>query len=388
VNGGRIESLLPYLPAAMVLAFVTALDSPVNDKFQFWYAGHLVATGASPFDPAQWAGLDRFGPLAVLTAHNCAVPAGASCLWIYPPWTAWLLVPFGVFSPGAGIALFTVVQAIVMFAAFVALSQEAGLRGPSRLVVTLGAALSAPVVWNQLLGQVGALELAGGVLVARGLQARAALPFIAGAVLLSIKAHLFLALVPLAVALLVRWRAWRLLATSAASLGVLVVAGALIEPGWITALGRAGQKGAGLVLPTVWSFADRVTPQLAPLTIAVVIALGIAATALAYRAAPRDAWPLVFVSGAIGLSLLVAPYAHLYDQIVLLLAVAAIVTVLPDVRRYAAWSVVLGFVLLTWYAYLLGPHGDEPPFTALIPLAVLIALAATLWMRERVDRAR
>ena len=213
------------------------------------------------------------------------------------------------------------------------------------------------------------------------------MPFIAGAVLLSIKAHLFLALIPLAVALLVRWRAWRLLATSAASLGVLVVAGALIEPGWITALGRAGQKGAGLVLPTVWSFADRVTPQLAPLTIAIVMALGIAATALAYRAAPRDAWPLVFVSGAIGLSLLVAPYAHLYDQIMLLLAVAAIVTILPDVRRHAAWSAVLGFVLLTWYAYLLGPHGDEPPFTALIPLAVLIALAATLWMRERVDAA-
>jgi len=60
------------------------------------------------------------------------------------------------------------------------------------------------------------------------------------------------------------------------------------------------------------------------------------------------------------------------------------VTVLPDVRRHAAWSAVLGFVLLTWYAYLLGPHGDEPPFTALIPLAALAALALAVRMRDRV----
>jgi len=387
VTPGRIGPLLPYLPAALVLAFVTWLDSPVNDKFQFWYAGHLVASGASPFDPAQWADLGRFGPLAVLTAHNCAVPAGASCLWIYPPWTAWLLVPFGVLAPDPGIAAFTLVQGAVMLAAFVGLSGEAALRGPSRLVVTLGAALCAPVVWNQLLGQIGALELAGGVLVARGLRTRGPLAFIAGAVLLSIKAHLFIALIPLAVALLVRWRAWRLLAATSLSLGALIVAGALFEPGWLAALGRAGQKGAGLVLPTVWSFADRVTPSLAPLTIAVVLALGLAATIVALRAAPRGGWPLVFVSAAIGLSLLVAPYAHLYDHIMLLLAVAAIVAVARDERRYAAWSAALGFVLLTWYAYLLGPHGDEPPFTALIPLAVLVALAATLWVRERVDVA-
>jgi hypothetical protein len=383
VTAGRIGSLLPYLPAAMVLAYVTALNSPVNDKFQFWYAGHLVASGASPFDPAQWAGLSRFGPLAVLTAFNCAVPDGASCLWIYPPWTAWLMVPIGALPSDLGIAAFTIAQAVVMLVAFVTLTREAGIRGPSRLVLTLGAALSAPVVWNQLLGQIGALELAGGVLVARGLRTRGPTSFISGAVLLSIKAHLFLALIPLAVALLVRWRAWRLLTASAISLGALILAGALLEPGWLMALGRAGQKGAGLVLPTVWSFADRVTPSLAPLTVAVVFALGIAATVVAFRAAPRDAWPLVFVSGAIGLSLLVAPYAHLYDHIMLLLAVAAIVVVTREERRYAAWSVVLGFVLLTWYAYLLGPHGDEPPFTALIPLVVLGALAVTLWARPR-----
>jgi hypothetical protein len=384
MSAGRTRSLLPYLPAAIVLAFIAWLDSPVNDKFQFWYAGHLVASGASPYDPVQWAGLSRFGTLAQLTAFNCAVPASASCLWLYPPWTAWLLLPFGVLPPDLGIALFTAIVLFgLMLVAIVALAREARVQGPSRLAVTLGAAVSAPVVWNALLGQIGAVVLLGGVLVTSGLRARAALPFIAGAVLLSIKAHLFIALIPLALGVLVWWRAWRLLAASAVALGSLVLAGVLVEPGWITALGRAGQKGAGLVLRTTRSFAERVTPQLAPVTIVVVFALAIGAAVASLRSSPRDARPLAFVSAAIALSLIVAPYTHLYDHIVLLLAVAAIVVVVPHERRHVGWAAALGFVLLTWYAYLLGPHGDEPPFTALIPLVTLVALAATSSVRRR-----
>jgi hypothetical protein len=42
---GRLRSALPYLPAGIALGIVASLVSPLNDRFQFWYAGHLVATG-------------------------------------------------------------------------------------------------------------------------------------------------------------------------------------------------------------------------------------------------------------------------------------------------------------------------------------------------------
>ena len=59
----------------------------------------------------------------------------------------------------------------------------------------------------------------------------------------------------------------------------------------------------------------------------------------------------------------------------LVAAALAIAQRAPDARRYLGWAVAAGFVLVEWIAFLMGPHGDEPAATALIPIATLVAVA-------------
>ena len=50
--------LLAYAPFVLLLALLGPLIWPkdgIGDTFRFWYAGHIVATGGSPYDQNAWA---------------------------------------------------------------------------------------------------------------------------------------------------------------------------------------------------------------------------------------------------------------------------------------------------------------------------------------------
>ena len=360
------RGVLPYLPAFLVLLVVGFLDSPSNDKFQFWYAGHLVATGRSPYDTAAWADAGRYGSPAALVAHNCADPASASCRWVYVPWTAWIYAPFGLLDPAVGMLAMSAVLLVASAIALVLLSREAGLRGPQITVFTLAAAASAPYVWNTFLGHFGALELVSAALTAVGLRLRRSRALIPGGALLSLKPHLFFVLIPAVAAWLAARRAWRVIAVTAAALGTLAAIGVASDARFLSALGTAGDKAGALTLPTTWSFAAG-TALSFPLVAAVLIAVATIGASVTLRI---DRAPLTLVATTTALSLVVAPYIHLYDHVMLLPAMAWCAA-----RGYLGWIVCATFVAVEWLLFLQGPHGDEPAITALVPVGVLVALA-------------
>ncbi|HEX4745228.1 MAG TPA: hypothetical protein VFW12_11250, partial [Candidatus Limnocylindria bacterium] len=160
----RPARIIAYLPVALVaLALWLIADTASNDFFQFWFAGHLVATGRSPYDQtAWWSAPEAFGALARTVRVNCPVPDAPACLWTYPPWTAWLLVPFGALPVAAGLALEKVAFTLFLAIGAVATAAASGIGGHrARGAVAAGALCSAPFVRAALTGHFeGALLIA------------------------------------------------------------------------------------------------------------------------------------------------------------------------------------------------------------------------------------
>ena len=372
---------------------VGRLVSPLNDRFQFWYAGHLIATSRSPYDQSAWTGAAAaYGEVAALVARNCPDALASTCLWAYPPWTAWLFAPFGLLDAERGIGAIAWLGFVSGAASAILLTRALPLTASSTMVVALVTVASAPFVWASFLGQFEPLLLIGALLVARALRDGDAVPLAVGAVLLSLKPNLCVALGPLVAGVLVVRRAWPSLVATTAVLGALGAVGIWREPGALTALAGAGAKTA-IVLPTTWSFAARAAPSVAPLLALGLVAISIAAAWTAVRAARPAVRDLTLVAAGLGLSLAITPYAHLYDHVLLLPAIAVTIGVLDGHgarARMMGWIAVgFGYVAVTWLAFLAGPHGDEPAAAALIPVATLVALAgATRWRASAEPRAR
>jgi hypothetical protein len=338
-----------------------------------------VATGGSPYDQSAWAAAAaRYADTAALVARNCPDAQASACLWAYPPWTAWLLAPFGVLDAEPGMLALAAFLLLCAAISVVLLTRAAPLSGPSTMAVALVAVANGPFVWDSFVGHFEPVLLIGALLVARGLRDGRTLPLAGGAVLLSLKPNLIVALVAFVASELVARRWWRALATIGALACALGFTSVWREPGALAALSSSAAK-TEIVLPTTWSFAARSMPGAAPVVGLGLIAVSIAATWLAVRTAPHDLRSLTFVAGGLGLSLVVTPYAHLYDFVLLLPAIATAIAILDrrgSTARIAGWLAVgLGFVAVTWLAFLAGPHGDEPAVAALIPVATLVMLA-------------
>src|SRR2546428_608539 len=102
------------ISTAFVLLIYAPLPLPeghVGDWFAFWYVGHHVANGGSPYDWTFWVSAARdSGPLA----HGVAVNTGygpsdaelrAGLQWLWPPIVGLALVPFGLLPLEVGIPL-------------------------------------------------------------------------------------------------------------------------------------------------------------------------------------------------------------------------------------------------------------------------------------------
>ncbi len=377
-------------PFAMVIAWVAAVISPTaGDFFQFWFAGHLVATGASPYDQSEWvSAYARYGDLASVVRHNCPTPDALACRWVYPPWTGWFLAPFGVFDPEIGIAL-EGLTFLTLLAAGVLLVIHAAHIGPDwlRAIALAAIALSAPFLTDALGGHFDGLMLVGLSLVGSSLGGGRALPLAVAAPILALKPHLFLAFGPLVLLWLLRERRLRLVWPPAAVLTVLVVVGLAGDPRALSTLTGAGAK-LGIADGTVWSLASR-SGALAPVIAAALVAsAGIgAAAAVAWSSPGRRAH--VFVASAAAFSLAVAPYSQLYDHLLLVPAVSLAVSFASvSGFRLAALGVIAGFVAAGWAAHAVEQVGRTS--AGLIPVAVLIVLAATTYSarRPRADLSR
>jgi hypothetical protein len=284
----------------------------------------------------------------------------------------WLFAPFGFLDPDHGIALQAAFLLVVGIAGVVLLAHAVPLSPAAAMVVRFVAVAAAPFVWASFLGQFDGLLLLGALLVMLGLRDRRAIPLAAGALVLSLKPNLFIALVPLTVALLVARRSWRSFAVTSVTLSAVTAAAIVLDPAWLGSLARATTK--------------------VPLTIALVLLLSAAAAWSSIRGAPPRLWDATVVASGIALSLVVTPYAHLYDYLLLVPAIAVAIAAVEH-HGSAARSLALlayggGFFVLTCIAFLVGPHGDESPVNALIPPAVLAGLVLALRWRAGAGGAR
>jgi hypothetical protein len=369
----------------IVVAALWPLTHPimgVGDTFQFWFAGHLVATGISPYDRSAWTAAEStYGPRAANVAMACADPDSGACSWVYPPATGWLLAPFGAAGVDAGLPA---VDGFVLATAFVGVITAVLLFGPvaagARALVLVTVVASHPFVYDVHVGHFIGLELLGVVGVAYGLRERRDWPLVLGGLVLSLTPHLFIILVPLVAVALVARRRWRAITLCAAALAALVVAGALLEPAaFPTILQRAGPK-AGLTWSTPWALAQLVAPT-APLVLYVAL-VGLAALAAiaVWRTAPPEDRDLALIAAGTGLSLTATPYAQPYDLLLLVPAIAFIARAASRSRapHRAALLATLPILYVggTWFPLIATRlWEDSNSALALVPVVVL-ALAA------------
>lgn len=372
-------------PFALVVAWVAALLSPVTgDFFQFWFAGHLVATGSSPYDQTEWVGASsRFGELASVVRHNCPTVDAPACRWVYPPWTAWLLAPFGMLDPLRGIALEGITFLALLVVGVLVAVRSARIQ-PDWLcaLVLFGIAVSPPFLTDAISGHFDGLMLIGLALLASGLADRRALPLALAAMILALKPHVALAVGPLVLVWLLRERQPLLLIAPAAILVALAVVGFGSDPRALPALSGAGSK-VQLAGSTTWSFAS-LAGSLAPVAAGALLGVSAVAAGVALRLSTVDRRAQVFVAVAAALSLVVAPYLHLYDHLLLVPAVAISVSLSSaKVGGPGAVAILVAFVAAGWVAHTFGRT-----LAGITPVAVLVVLAVTTYLARAGRTAR
>ena len=235
LRGARAH--LAWLAPLVVLILEAPLLWPlphVGDWFYLWFAGHIVATGGSPFDIASWIPATRdYGVLAGGIAHNSIagqdLSLATSDRWLWPPIVAFLLAPFGALPLWLGVPLLHLAT-IAMCVASALLLVRTLLPPPSRPLALALLIASAPAVEVMRAGNPAAFLLPGIALTYAALRTPSAVPLAAGALGIFVRWSLFpLAALGTAVAFL-RRGAWRPLAVAATALVVIEVAAYALTP--------------------------------------------------------------------------------------------------------------------------------------------------------------
>ena len=376
----QVRRRLPIVALVLVLAAELPILIPppfgLTDHLLFWYAGHLAVTGGSPYDMAAWTEAQR----TYASEHLSQFLDRGDPVWIYPAWSVLLFVPFGLLPYPAGPwVLYLAYVAVGLFAAVLFIrSLPARWQPGAELAIAL-VAMFQPLVLANRYGQFGSVLLLGTVLVFFGLRDRRTLPFVAGALILFVKPQLFLILGLTVLVLLIGQRAWRLIATAAATLAVVAIATTARYPESLAFLGRGAvdRADAFTIYSTTWALAHFITPSLwVPLAL-VFVAIAAAATVAAVRGLPEDLRLAGLIAGATSLSIIVAPVDFHYDQVPLLVAVilaAAVGRRGPQVAL--TWAAA---VVIPWFVFFieLGIGGrDSQSLSGIVPLVV----AALFWL--------
>lgn len=378
--------MVALLPAGVVVLTLAVLaNAPSNDLFQFWFAAHLVMTGSSPYDQTVWVTAhETFGAVAETVRVNCPRPNTPACLWAYPPWTAWLLIPLGALPVTAGLAAGKVVFTSLLAAGTLIVIRASRVEGHwTRGAVAAAALASAPFVRDIFTGHFEGALLVALALVRVAITRGDALLLGAAALLLGTKPHLFLAFAVIVAFMLIARHQVRLLLATAALLGSVALVAVLVEPRFIRAVAEAPAK-SGLTGSSTWEFAARLSDS-APLVAALIVAAtGSAAVAFVLSAGGDRLWPMI--AAATSLSLAVAPYVQSYDHVLLLPCLAIGVARARPSGRSPVAILLIAFAAVSWWAYLLELDGSRFAFAALLPGMTLAAATAVPVIAARMAR--
>jgi hypothetical protein len=318
----------------------------LTDHLIFWNAGHLVASGGSPYDAAAWADAQRrydSGHVAVFVDLSAPV-------WVYPAWTAFLFVPFGLLPYPAGPWTLAAALVVVGLAAawLFARSLPAGWRARAELAL-VPVAVFQPLVIADRYGQFGGFLLLGLVLVFLGLRDRRTAPLAAGALILFTKPQLFVITAPVVLVLLVRARAWRSIVVTGTALVLVALGTTVAYPESVAFFARgAGDRAAAFgTYSSTWALAHVLAPAAWPLVGALLAAVATVGCVAAVRAAPPELKLATLLAASAIVSLAITPVDYHYDHVPLLLAVVIVVVL----ARGQAAALFVVAVLIPWLAF-------------------------------------
>ena len=377
--------LLAHVPFALLLTLLVPIIWPHDgegDTFFFWFAGHLVVTGVSPYDQNAWAAASDYGSLARNVVSMCTPTVNEpTCLWKYPPTTAFLFAPFALIDVREGLNALAGFVFVITAASVVAVGQWMRARSPLTLAVFLSACvISHPFVFEVHATHFEGLGVIGIVLVAVGLATRRTVPIVLGAALLSLKPNLYAGLAVVVLAILVARRDWKTIAWTVGLIGSANLVALRLYPEAISALLAGAGPISTVGWATTWAFASSLFP-VAIVGILVVYGIAAAAFALAMRFAPAERRDDVLVAGGTAFGLALSPYVHPYDLLVLIPAVAIALVLSERVSQPARGILLFGIAGTlaagTWFAI----AGSQlvPALPGAMSVVALVLLALTAW---------
>jgi hypothetical protein len=379
----RTACTLAYAAALAGCVAVLAIFGPLqrrvamtggDDLSKIWAGPRAMLLSFDPYDPATW--------------YQTAVSLGTfppdTAVYLYPPWVAVALLPLAVLPLPVATILWT---AGGLAAAAASLRVLCATFLPDRPPMHAAAAttllLSGPAISTLLTGQwtfvlVAALS-AVLVLLSRG---RATAAGIAALAMLA-KPQLFAVALP-ALAVRALWPApdrahvadRRALVIGAGVAAGLVGVSWLVLPSWWPAwpsyIGQAELQPEHVTLP---GLLVRIMGDAGSAIGALAIAGALGVGLLFHPRGP--AWLPIWLTA----SVVAAPYANPYDLLVLIVPLIAAVGALADRPRRAAFVFYAGTAILLFGATLLHDLG-QLTYAPLVPVAMFVLLAATLWYRR------
>jgi len=355
------------------------------DFFSFRLSGCGLREGVSNYDPAAWADLHvRYGRAWI-----------ENPILTYPLPVSFIFLPFCMLPLPLAATAWELVSQVMLILSITALfiGLRAG-RPPLAFLVPV-VFLSRPAIAVFTNGQLAALwpfSLSLFYLLARRGRYAAA-----GSVLtlLLLKPSLPVIILPVALAWLLKRRAWKgLLAfvmVSAAALSLSL----LVQPEWIEQWWHfSSLRGTefGTFVPTLWGLLyDLLAAHLPPLIwlgAGAIMAALLIVFCIWWFARIWDPWPpAVWLASAVCVSLFVSPYAWNYDHVLLIFPLGVILALsnhMAETRRRLTWGgAVVVMDVLPYVLLVVAGWRQVDTLSALVPLAMLLLLtAAVYWSRH------
>lgn len=384
----RIASLIwPYSLPVLALLVTWPLHTPwpaQADHFSFWAAGHMAATGQSPYERSAWEALLALGPVpGGIAVSEVALTLTLEHVWLYPPQTAFALVPFGGLPVEIGVPAYHFFVLITAVLGVAVTGYAMGLRGPWLAVGLTLALLSMPFVMGVRNGQPIGLLLGAVSLAFVGLRDRRSIVLAVGVAIASLKPQLFLLSAIGALGYVILRRDRTSFVAGALALAAVTVPALIVHPFPFAALTEASAERVALDLSTTSALARDLGGG--PVLTLVITLVAVAAAAIAMRAPWVAARGAVAFGLALALSLVVLPYLHHYDHLLILPAAFTALVIATGTRREVPVVVLLLVLLVpvSWLLHfwwpLLGQLGHERsgPVGALPTLALLVLAYAS-----------
>ncbi len=379
------------------LNVVSSEDYRQRDLAIFWLNGHALLNGQNPYIRPEWFAATK---ATNVVFHNP--------IFLYPPWTAIVLLPLGAMPIGLA-ALFLLVSSEVCFAgAFWLGRQLLEWQAPALtwlyLLIAL-AVLSRPLSVLIHNGQLALWLLFPATLAGWWLVKSNNQDFWAGLLVALLLIKPQLAICPaLALGVWVVWeRRWRVLVGAVTgACGLVMLSLPLGWGSWQGWLEYMGEKTEAVqTCPTIWGafyqiFGASSHPTVWYAASLVACGLIVAVMAITLWRLHKQGWLnptlkllLLLSFGFVGAETIM-PYGLVYDQVVLILPfmVGYSLTLIPAIThtkfaKGVRWSLVGAVTLFTQLLWILMVNTHFLNWDVLEPISILVLLCAVCWRLPR-----